>query len=91
LSTLVGVCSGGGWTPVPGFRGTGVVHFYSLEGGFWGILGSDGKVYQPFSGINIPTALQVEGKAVTFAGKFPAPGVCVCGGTPIELVSIAGS
>jgi hypothetical protein len=68
-----------------------VVHFYALEGGFWGILGSDGRVYQPFGGSSIPTALQIEGKAVTVAVKFLPTAVCACGGTPIELVSITGS
>lgn len=70
------------------------MHFYAVEGGFWGILALDtrftGTVYQPVGGIAIPTALKVEGKSVTFAGKFPAPGVCACGGIPIELVSITG-
>ena len=72
------------------FRGAGVVHFYPIEGGFWGFLGSDGHVYQPF-GAAIPPSLQVEGKAVTVIAKFPPPGACACGGIAVQLVSIAGS
>jgi len=85
------VCNAGGWVPVPGVHDRGVVHHYTIEGGFWGILGSDGRVYQPIGGSGIPVALQVEGKAVTFTGKFPPPGACACGGIAIELLSITGS
>jgi hypothetical protein len=42
---------------------TGVVHFYSLEGGFWAVRGDDGVIYDPMNGL--PTAFQRENLRVT--------------------------
>ena len=49
--------------PAGAVRVTGVVHFYSLEGGFWAVRGDDGVIYDPMNGL--PTAFQRENLRVT--------------------------
>jgi hypothetical protein len=44
--------------PAGAVRVTGIVHFYSLEGGFWAVRGDDGVIYDPMNGL--PTAFQRE-------------------------------
>src|SRR5947209_18001760 len=50
--------------PAGAVRVTGVVHFYSLEGGFWAVRGDDGVFYDPMNGL--PTAFQRENLLVTY-------------------------
>ena len=49
--------------PADAVRVTGVVHFYSLEGGFWAVRADDGVIYDPLNGL--PAAFQREGLRVT--------------------------
>jgi hypothetical protein len=49
--------------PAGAVRVNGVVHFYSLEGGFWAVRGDDGVIYDPMNGL--PTAFQREDLRVT--------------------------
>ena len=49
--------------PAGAVRVNGVVHFYSLEGGFWAVRADDGVVYDPMNGL--PAAFQRENLRVT--------------------------
>ncbi|HJU88096.1 MAG TPA: hypothetical protein VJ672_01805 [Gemmatimonadaceae bacterium] len=48
-------------------RGTGVVHFYNLEGGFFAIRGDDNVTYDPMEGM--PESFRQDGLRVRFEGK----------------------
>jgi hypothetical protein len=67
--------------------GTGTIVYNDFEGGFYGIVASDGVQYYP---LNLPEALQVNGQHVSFSGIIET-GVAttVQWGTPIRLTSIA--
>ncbi|MHC4956034.1 MAG: hypothetical protein ACYTGZ_19485 [Planctomycetota bacterium] len=60
--------------PAPGrdilFEGT--VNWVDLEGGFWGILGDDGKKYDP---VNLPGEFAVDGLRVVVAARVLEDGV----------------
>jgi hypothetical protein len=66
--------------------GTGTVVYNDFEGGFYGIVTSDGMQYYP---LNLPEELQVNGLPVTFTGTIDT-GVAttVQWGTPIRLTSV---
>lgn len=49
--------------PPGAVRVTGIVHFYSLEGGFWAVRGDDGVNYDPMNGL--PAAFQRENLRVS--------------------------
>jgi hypothetical protein len=67
---------------------TGSITYIDLEGGFYGIVASDGTRYLP---LNLPDAFRQDGLAVTFTGT-PEPDVATIQqwGTPITLSAIAG-
>ncbi|HET7458110.1 MAG TPA: hypothetical protein VFJ74_10710 [Gemmatimonadaceae bacterium] len=46
--------------------GTGTVRYIALEGGFFAIVGSDGKTYDPQGGL--PAALRHDGLRVSYDG-----------------------
>jgi len=48
------------------FISTGTVVFLSLEGGFYGIKGDDGRNYDP---MNLPVEFQKEGLRIRFEAK----------------------
>lgn len=48
------------------FIGNGTVVFLSIEGGFYGIKGDDGRNYDP---VNLPVDMQKEGLRVRFEAK----------------------
>jgi hypothetical protein len=69
--------------------GTGTVVYNDFEGGFYGIVASDGTQYYP---LNLPGELQVKGLPVTFTGTVETGVVTtVQWGTPIRLTSITGT
>ena len=41
---------------------TGTIVYLDIEGGFWGILGDDGRKYRPVDGL--PQSAQIKGKKV---------------------------
>jgi len=41
---------------------TGTIVFLDIEGGFWGILGDDGRKYRPID--KLPASARVKGKKV---------------------------
>ncbi len=45
----------------------GTVHYISLEGGFYGIVGDDGKNYDP---VNLPAEFQKDQLKVKFEGRI---------------------
>jgi len=65
---------------------TGTVVFLSFEGGFYGIVGDDGKHYDP---TNLSLELQKDGLRVRFEAK-ELPGLASVHqwGTIVELVTI---
>ena len=52
--------------PAGAIRVTGVVHFYTIEGGFWGVRGDDGVTYDPLS---VPAEFQQENLRVSMVVK----------------------
>jgi len=61
--TTLGGCGGGAGS----VSGTGTVKFVGLEGGFYGIVGDDGKHYDP---INLEQTYQKDGLRVRFQAKI---------------------
>jgi inhibitor of cysteine peptidase len=47
-------------------KAEGTIRFIALEGGFFGIIGSDGAHYDP---VNLATAFQQDGLRVRFTAK----------------------
>lgn len=47
---------------------TGTIRKIELDGGFYGIIGDNGKFYDP---VNLGPAYQVEGLKIRFKAKFP--------------------
>ncbi len=65
---------------------SGTVRFIDLEGGFYGIIGDDGKKYDP---INLSREFQVDGLPVRFEAKVRDDVAAIrMWGTPIEIVEI---
>ncbi len=66
--------------------GTGTVRFIGLEVGFYGIIGDDGKNYDP---INLGQEFQVDGLRVLFEAKVLEGVVSAhMWGTQIEMLKI---
>lgn len=66
--------------------GTGTVKFVELEGGFYGIVGDDGKKYDP---INLEQTYQEDGLRVRFQAKIRQDISSIhMWGTIIELTKI---
>ena len=62
----------------------GTVKYQDLGTGFWGIVGDDGRKWQP---INLPSALQKEGKKVSVKAKEKQGAVSIfMWGTSIEII-----
>ncbi len=57
-------CAGAGKDVV---SGTGAVRFIDLEGGFYGVIGDDGKNYDP---INLGQEFQEDGLRIRFEAKI---------------------
>ena len=69
------------------FHLTGQVVFSNLEGGFYGIIGDDGKKYQP---TNLPRKLKKDGLAIKFDAKIKDNGMSTFQwGTIVELSNVA--
>jgi hypothetical protein len=65
---------------------TGTVVYLSLEGGFYGIKGDDGRNYDP---TNLSQAFQTDGMRVRFEAKeLPGRSSVHMWGTVVELVII---
>jgi hypothetical protein len=65
---------------------TGTVVFLSFEGGFYGIVGDDGKHYDP---TNLPQEFQKDGLRVRFEAKeLPEQASVHMWGTIVEFVAI---
>lgn len=65
---------------------TGTIKFIDLEGGFHGIIGDDGKYYNP---INLSQDFQVDGLRVRFEAKIRDDILGIhMWGTPIEILKI---
>lgn len=67
--------------------GTGTVRFFAIEGGFFAIVGDDGKTYDPYGAI--PSALARDGLRVRFAARIrhDMAGIHMVGSI-IELITI---
>lgn len=64
----------------------GTVRFIDLEGGFYGIIGDDGKKYDP---INLSREFQIDGLPVHFEAKVRDDVATIrMWGTPIEILKI---
>lgn len=71
---------------IKGVQGTGTVRYQSLEGGFYAIIGDDGKNYDP---INLPEDLRKEGLRIRFRAKArPDMASVHMWGTIIELKQV---
>jgi hypothetical protein len=66
-------------------RGTGTVVWLSCEGGFWGIVGDDGKHYDP---INLGSEFQSENLRVHFEAKILPLGSVHMWGEIVEILNI---
>lgn len=68
------------------FAFTGTVVFVPLEGGFYGIVGDDGRRYNP---LNLPEALRRDGVRVRVKARLPQRGASFhMWGKRIEIVEI---
>ena len=66
---------------------SGTIEYIELEGGFFGIVASDGEYYLP---LNLPAGFAVDGLEVTFTGRTaPEINTIYMWGTPVTVVSIA--
>jgi len=62
---------------------TGTIRYIDIEGGFYGIIGSDGKNYEP---VNLRPEFQLEGKEVTFTAEIHEEIESIyMWGTPVEV------
>lgn len=68
------------------FHLTGEIHFSTLEGGFYGIIGDDGKKYQP---TNLPRKFKKDGLAIKFDAKRKDVISTFQWGTIVELSNAA--
>jgi inhibitor of cysteine peptidase len=66
--------------------GAGTVRYHSLEGGFYGIVGDDGRHLDP---TNLPDSLKTDGLRVRYVARPRQEGISVhMWGTIVELISI---
>jgi len=66
------------------FRIKGKVVHQDLEGGFWGVVGEDGRQWLP---VNMPEQLKEEGKEVSLTVKETETVSIQMWGTPIQVLS----
>ena len=65
---------------------TGTVEHVELEGGFWGVIGDDGKQYDVF---NLPKEFRKQGLRVKLAGKLRPDRISFhMWGVIVEVISI---
>ena len=62
----------------------GKVVYQNIEGGFWGIEDAEGNQYRP---VNMPAALQQEGKKVEIVAKEVDEMSVFMWGVPIKVIS----
>ena len=65
---------------------TGTVRFQEIEGGFWGIIGDDGKKYDPIDGL--PNIYAVEGLKVSITYCPASVMTTRMWGRTIEIITI---
>ncbi|MDD5419433.1 MAG: DUF333 domain-containing protein [Methanomicrobiaceae archaeon] len=66
--------------------GRGTVTFVDLEGGFYGIVGDDGRPYLP---LNLSERYRVDGMSIVFAGRVAEDTATIqMWGTPIEILDV---
>lgn len=66
VTTSAGLTRREGRAPHAAMRITGTIAFNAFEGGFWGVLGDDGRKYRPTS---LPEAFRLEGLRVVIEGE----------------------
>jgi len=66
LVTACGSATAPGELPAGAIRVNGVVHQYTIEGGFWAVRGDDGVTYDP---LNLPAEFQQENLRVSMVVK----------------------
>jgi hypothetical protein len=69
-------------------HGKGTVKYLGFEGGFYGIVGDNGKNYDP---INMPQEFKVEGLRVHFTANLTEHNTFHMWGYGVELLSIERS
>ena len=70
-------------------RITGKVVYQDFSGGFWGILGDDGKEYRP---VHMPNQLKKKGARISVLIKKVKEGVSIfMWGEPVKIVSFSTS
>lgn len=65
---------------------TGIVTFNAFEGGFWGVLGDNGKKYRPTA---LPEAFREEGLRVVIEGERSSAMSIHMWGIAIDIASIS--
>jgi hypothetical protein len=65
---LLAIVLGAGCAPSRMVRGTGAVHRFTVEGGFWAIRGDDGTTYDPVDALSLE--FQQEGLRVRFEAEL---------------------
>ncbi len=65
--------------------GTGVIRYFSLEGGFYGIVADNGKNYDPR---NLSPEFKQDGLRVRFQVKTRNEATVHMWGTPVDIISI---
>ncbi len=66
IATACGSPTAPGELPAGAIRVNGVVHYYTIEGGFWAVRGDDGVTYDPLS---LPADFQQENLRVSMVVK----------------------
>ena len=66
IATACGSATAPGELPAGSIRVNGVVHYYTIEGGFWAVRGDDGVTYDPLS---LPADFQQENLRVSMIVK----------------------
>lgn len=62
----------------------GKVVFEDMSGGFWGIIGENGKQYLP---VNMPEQLKVKGAQVELSVEDSDQGSIFMWGSPVKILS----
>jgi hypothetical protein len=63
----------------------GLVAYQDISGGFWGIVGKDGRQWRP---VNMPEQLKVEGKAVRLTIQEADEAFSIfMWGTPVKILT----
>ena len=64
----------------------GTVEFVGVEGGFWGVIGADGKRYDL---VNLPKEFQQQGLGVKFTGRLRPDQISFhMWGVVVEIISV---